>query len=69
MATPLFLPTNVEIKTALKLWTLASINDNLYKYFEFTDLRTKLTHKFYINDISLRLTKVNSQSWIGIYGQ
>ena len=69
MATPLFLPIDVELKTPIKLWTLADINDNLYNYFEYIDLKTKLTHKFYINDISLRLTKVNSQSWIGIYGQ
>lgn len=65
MATPLFLPETIEFETSLKLWDMSTINDNLYKYFEITDLKTNIVHKFYISDISIRLTRVNSQNWIG----
>jgi hypothetical protein len=67
MATPLFLPETVSFDTAQKLWTLDAINDNLYKYFTFTDKKTLAVHKFYIKDVTLRLTSINSQSWIGLY--
>lgn len=65
MASPLFLPETIEFTTGIKLWNMTTINDNLYKYFEITDLKTNLTHRFYIGDISLRLTRINSQNWIG----
>jgi hypothetical protein len=63
---PLFLPLSVEFDTALKLWTLASINDNLYKYWELVNKNTSQTYKIWIKDVTLQLTRVNSQSWKGI---
>jgi hypothetical protein len=63
---PLFLPLSVEFDTALKLWTLASINDNLYKYWELVNKNTSETYKIWIKDVTLQLTRVNSQSWKGI---
>ena len=65
MASPLFLPETIEFETALKLWDMSDINDNLYKYFEITDLKTNIVYKFFIGDISIRLTRINSQNWLG----
>lgn len=63
---PLFLPISVEFDTALKLWTLADINNNLYKYFELINKNTAETYKIWIKDITLQMTRINSQTWKGI---
>jgi hypothetical protein len=66
MASPLFVPEIVRFDTAHKFWTLASINDNLYKFFSFTDKKTLEVHYFYIKDVTLQLAWINSQTWIGL---
>lgn len=58
---PLFYPYSIVFDTAQELTTLDTT-----RYYSLVDNFSNKTYNFYINDISLQLTKVNSQSWNGI---
>lgn len=58
---PLFYPYSIVFDTAHELTTLDTT-----RYYSLVDNFSNKTYNFYINDISLQLTKVNSQSWNGI---
>lgn len=66
VTTPLFQAETVEFQTAQEFASLTAINGSLYKYFSFLDKNTGITHNYYIKDITLQLTRVDSQEWIGL---
>ena len=66
MKNPLFLPKTLTFQTGIKLWDMDLINASLYKYFELYDKNAKKTYKYYINDLSLRMTDVDSQEFSGL---
>jgi len=63
---PLFLPKSIDFQTGIRLWDMSIINESLYKYLELLDKNTNKVYKFWINDLSLRMTQVNSQEFSGI---
>ncbi len=58
---PLFYPYSIVFDTSQRLTTLDTT-----KYYAVVDNFSNKTYNFFINDISLQLTKVESQSWNGI---
>jgi len=66
MASPLFLAQKISFETAIRIQDLAFINANLYNYYELVDNNAGKTYKMWIKDITLRLTAVNAQSWVGM---
>ncbi len=58
---PLFYPYSIVFDTSQRLTTLDTT-----KYYAVVDNFSDKTYNFFINDISLQLTKVESQSWNGI---
>lgn len=66
MQNPLFLPKTIDFQTGLRLWNMDTINASLYKYFELYDKNANKTYKYYINDLSLRMTEVDSQEFSGL---
>ncbi len=58
---PLFYPYSIVFDTSQRLTTLDTT-----RYYSLVDNFSNKTYNFYINDISLQLTKVQSQSWNGI---
>lgn len=58
---PLFYPYSIVFDTSQRLMNLDTT-----KYYAVVDNFGNKTYNFFINDISLQLTKVESQSWNGI---
>lgn len=58
---PLFYPYSIVFDTSQRLTNLDTT-----KYYAVVDNFSDKTYNFFINDISLQLTKVESQSWNGI---
>ena len=58
---PLFYPYSIVFDTSQRLTNLDTT-----KYYAVVDNFSNKTYNFFINDISLQLTKVESQSWNGI---
>jgi len=66
LSNPLFLPKSLDFQTGIRLWDMDIINASLYKYLELVDKNTNKVYKVWINDLSLRMTQVNSQDFSGI---
>jgi hypothetical protein len=66
MINKLFKPETITFETGIRIQDLDYINANLYNYYEILDKNTEESYKFWIKDITLCLTSIDSQSWNGM---
>lgn len=66
MTTPLYLPVSIDMSCFMDLWTKANIDAFPRGYFTVTDEKSENIYTFYINDVSLPLTKRTTTDFSGM---
>jgi hypothetical protein len=66
MATPLYKPISVEMSCVMDYWYRTKINTYPRRYFTAMDEKSGITYNFFINDVSLPLTKRETTDFLGL---
>ena len=66
MSTPLYKPISVEMSCVMDYWDRTKINTYPRRYFTALDEKSGLTYNFFINDVSLPLTKRETTDFLGL---
>jgi hypothetical protein len=66
MATPLYKPISVEMSCVMDFWDRTKINTYPRRYFTALDEKSGITYNFFINDVSLPLTKRETTDFLGL---